>query len=297
MNLVGDFGGTAYKLAIIDREKIIAMMILEYPNSLSFSNKMEYILDKAKELISPSRFKFSEIVNVGLSFPGIVDSKNNRVLSINNKHDGILEFDFNGWAEYHGFKNIALENDARAALMGEIFFNTSLKHVNNCVGITLGTGIGTAAILNGNLVNGSKYQAAINMGHGIVSLNADRCNCGGSGCAESLASTWALKRDVGLKSFQELFNKFDSGDLEARSIIGEYAKVWAGCILNLIYAYDPEFVVIGGGVMHRSDVVLPKLKFHLKDYCWNGFKLPELKTSNLMEKAALYGMQSILQKF
>jgi glucokinase len=294
MNLVGDIGGTTCKIAIIHNSKILAMTVLEYPEQVTFERKMDFVLEKAKEISKASNQNYSEINRIGLSFPGIVDPISTRVLSINDKHEGILEFDFNAWAIEKGFLKIVLENDARAALMGEYSMNFKRQQIKNCVGITLGTGIGTAVIINENLLHGSNFQAAINMGHQIVEIHGNTCNCGGLGCAESYASTWSMRRDTVFSSFRVLFDEIERKHPNALAYFEQCLDVWAACILNLSYAYDPEVIVIGGGVMNQSNRILPLLENKVRKLSWKGFKHPELIASTLLEKSALFGMNALL---
>jgi len=290
MILTCDVGGTTCKLAIFNEGQLLSMAKVPYSDHQSIESSMELILQTARQMAGSLEIPFDSITKIGLAFPGIIDVKNRRVLSINEKHPGILDFDFVNWASSNGFDTIQIENDARAALMGESFGNPELKHIEDCVGITLGTGIGVAAMIKGQLIHGSKYQATINMGHTIVSLDSPRCNCGGKGCAESHASTWALQKNTGYSSFQDLFAQVDKGKIEAVKTLESYIHTWAACLVNVSYAYDPEVIVLGGGVMNRHDLILPNLAEKMIELSWNGFVQPKIIRSTLLEKAALYGM-------
>ena len=290
MILTCDVGGTTCKVAIFNEGQLLSMAKVPYSDHQSIDSSMELILQTARQMASVLEIPFDSITKIGLAFPGIIDVKNRRVLSINDKHPGILDFDFVNWASSNGFDTIQIENDARAALMGESFGNPELKHKQDCVGITLGTGIGVAAMIQGQLIHGSKYQATINMGHTVISLDSSRCNCGGKGCAESHASTWALQKQTEYSSFQDLFDQYDKGDVAAMNVLESYIQAWAACLVNVAYAYDPEVIVLGGGVMNRYELILPHLSEKMIELSWNGFVQPKLIRSILLEKAALYGM-------
>src|SRR3990170_7444612 len=100
-----------------------------------------------------------------------------------------------GWAMERWGVPLVLENDARAALVGEWQYGAG-KDCDNVVLITLGTGVGTAALINGKLLHGKHFLAGSLGGHMSINLHGDVCNCGNLGCVESEASTWALQKLV-----------------------------------------------------------------------------------------------------
>lgn len=296
MNLVCDLGGTRCKLALVgDDDRIACTRSHALPEHVSIHDTMRAILEIAKEMSQSLNLPPESLRNIGLALPGIVDAPSCKVLSINDKHRGVLDFDFKEWAFSNGFQRIVIENDARAALLGESRFNSELEGVTDCVGLTLGTGIGVAALLDGRLLRGPSHQAVINMGHSIIRVGEGECNCGGIGCAEVHASTWALRDATPWTSFSDLFERVDHGDSAAIEALHAKIDAWAACILNCIYAYDPQVVILGGGVMNRHEMVLPRLRDRIRAFSWNGFQLPSLIRSVLLEQAAPLGMHAMLQ--
>jgi len=177
-----------------------------------------------------------------------------------------------------------MENDARAALVGEWQYGAG-KGTDNLVMVTIGTGVGSAAMMNGQLLKGSHYLAGNLGGHQNIRFDGHRCNCGNIGCLESEASSWALpallKRHPGYAEspfamgedpdFEAVFRLAAADEKFALSVRANCLEVWAAGILNLVYAYDPERIVIGGGVMHSAEVILPFIQNKINQAAW----LPE----------------------
>jgi len=119
------------------------------------------------------------------------------VISINEKFNDAIGYDFTKWAANKFNSPIVLENDARASLIGEWHFG-SAKKFDNVVMITLGTGIGGSAVINGKVLRGKHFQAGCLIGHFTIDLNGKSCTCGNIGCVESISigSQWALSQYV-----------------------------------------------------------------------------------------------------
>lgn len=295
MNLLADIGGSSMKLAISTNEGLLTTCKVSLEHSLSITQVLNKLLKEAQNLVIDCGLEWTLVTHIGLAFPGIIDDTNT-VLSINDKHFGITEFNFQDWALQNGFETIRLENDARAALMGEYHHQLKRSPISHMVGITLGTGIGCSVIRDGQIWYGSRFQAGINMGHSIISINQKKCNCGGIGCAESFASTWALQNDTHYTGFNELFKDVRAGNTKAITILQSVIDAWAACMVNILYAYDPELIILGGAVAHEADYILPRLKDSIQLFIWDGFELPIIKASTLFEKAALLGLHHLINK-
>ena len=158
-----------------------------------------------------------------------------------------------------------IDNDARLAAVGEWKFGAG-NDTNDLVVMTIGTGIGTSVITEGKLLRGKHFQAGCLGGHISVVYNGRMCTCGNKGCVEAYASTWSLKKrieehetfnksslsTVAVIDFETLFAEADKNDALAIYFKNDCIDLWSAAIVNLIHAYDPEVVVIGGGVMQQA---------------------------------------------
>jgi len=162
-----------------------------------------------------------------------------------------------------------MDNDARGALLGEWMFGAA-KGCRNVVMMTLGTGVGTAVICQGRPLVGPNFSAGILGGHIIVHSGGRRCTCGAVGCLEAEASGWALsaivqsradRRDSALSDceplgLKELFLHAVRGDALARELRDRFVTLWGEAIVSYVHLFDPEKVVVGGGLMQDAEVLV-----------------------------------------
>ena len=181
---------------------------------------------------------------------------------------------------------------------------------NNVVMITLGTGIGGAAMMLGKLVRGAHAQAACLGGHMPVNYRGHKCACGNVGCAEAEASGWSLPQivretpgfdksslaSVAQIDFQTLFAAARNEDAVAIAVRQHCLNIWAVNAVALIHAYDPEVVVFGGGVMQSADVILPFVEEHVGKHAWTSWGTPRVCAAMLGGNAALLGAVPLLSE-
>jgi glucokinase len=169
--------------------------------------------------------------------------------------------------------------------------------------ITLGTGIGGVAMIEGKLLRGKHSQAGCLGGHLPVKFDGRTCTCGAVGCAEAEASGWSLpllaREWSGIATsplsqcenigFRELFQEAARGDKIACEIRTHCLRVWATVTVGLVHAYDPEIVIMGGGVMKSADAILPYIRSHVQKHAWTPWGKVEVRAAELGANAALLG--------
>jgi glucokinase len=174
--------------------------------------------------------------------------------------------------------------------------------------LTLGTGVGAAAMMGGHLLRGKHFQAGLG-GHFPVRFDGGPCICGGAGCVESEASTWALPaicqawpgfpRSALAKEpildFEALFRCSGAGDIVACAVRDRCLSVWAAGCVGLIHAYDPEVLVLGGAVMKSSDQILPILEKNVHCRAWSWWGKTKVSRSELGVEASLLGAVPLLK--
>jgi len=174
--------------------------------------------------------------------------------------------------------------------------------------VTLGTGFGTAALIHGKLLKGKHYHAGNLGGHISINFQGEDCNCGSIGCVESEGSTWSLQKNItkdpayttsalaglGEVNFNTVFEFADQGDPLAVCIREHCLKAWATGILNLILSFDPERIVIGGGVMKGNDLIIPYVRKLISRDSWINYYPIELAIAQQVEYAGILGMYYIL---
>lgn len=295
-----DLGGTRIKIGLVNFNGIL--LITKYINAesgLDFGQTLNNLRLTIDELLGESY----HLDGIGIAFPGIVDNFNNKILSDYVKHPGASEIDIVGWAKKNWGVPLILENDARAALIGEWQYGAGIS-CDNIVMITLGTGVGSAVLLNGQLLRGKNFLAGNLGGHMSIDYNGAICNCGNIGCVESVASTWALKDNlktsnyyslsplsrINQPDFENIFQYAKAGDPAAIDIKEKSLRAWSMGIINLIHAYDPEKLIIGGGIMKSKEEILPFFKNMIVKHSWIPSGSLSVVTAHQADAAGILGI-------
>lgn len=299
-----DMGGTRIKIGLVKDGVLVAGLKIPASAHVTLTERLEEIADQIDTLLTENN---CTPAGIGIAFPGIVDSDRFTILSKYVKYPDARKADLPAWAMRRWSIPLALENDARAALIGEWQYGAG-RNCDNLVLITLGTGVGSAALINGKLLRGKHYLAGNLGGHISINLHGDECNCGSIGCVESEASTWALQKNV-VKSpdfkssalskeeevnFNSVFDCARKGDALAIRTQENCLRAWSLGILNLILSYDPERVVIGGGIMKNKDLLIPYVERLIKNDSWINDNHIELVVAEQVEYAGILGMYYLL---
>jgi glucokinase len=301
-----DMGGTKIKLGLIHEGAIVANSSAAASSHINLITRLEEIADKVDELLAENN---AEPVGIGIAFPGIIDSVHHKVLSKYVKYPDAQDVDFTQWAINRWNIPVAVENDAKAALVGEWQFGSG-KGSRDLVLVTLGTGVGSAVMIDGKLLAGRNFVAGNLGGHMTINLHGSTCNCGNIGCVETEGSTWALADEVRNSSnfagsslflerdidFRKLFKHAGEGDSLATRVRDNCLKTWSLAIINLIHAFDPEKIVIGGGIMESHHIIVPHIQRMIITHSWVKNNPPELLVAMHPNSAGLLGMYHLLTR-
>jgi glucokinase len=295
-----DLGGTAVKLGVFERGRLVVADELAARDGRI---GLEEVAARVGRLLDGKRPGA-----VGIAVPGIVDAAGSRLVAAHGKYAELRDLDLSAWSESLFGCRAVVENDARAALIGEIA-DGSAQGARDAVLIVLGTGIGTAAILDGRIVRGRHGHAGILGGHVTVELDGPRCPCGNLGCAEALASSWALAEDAsagevalgpalaarlaeaGTLGIRDLVETRE--EAESSAILDRYLRTWAAVIVTQCHAFDPEVVIVTGGVMRSADVILPALRERVHADLWSSSSRPPFVTPGDPPTSVLRGLAAL----
>ncbi len=182
----------------------------------------------------------------------------------------------------------AITNDANAAAIGEMQFGVA-KGMKDFIVITLGTGLGSGIVVNGELVYGHDGFAG-EIGHTIVDPTGRQCGCGRKGCLETYASASGIRRTVyellcdsmeqsSLRKipFEELTSKmiYDAavkGDKLALEAFDYTAKILALKLVDAVAHTSPEAIILFGGLASAGDLIFIPTKKYMEEYMLNIFK-------------------------
>jgi glucokinase len=205
-------------------------------------------------------------------------------------------------------KNVYVENDANSFALGEKWFGAGIGK-NHIVALTLGTGVGGGVISHGTLITGSTGIGA-ELGHVIINPNGPLCGCGNYGCLESYASATAIVRMATerKKKFPDsiifknekvtakaVFDAARDGDRLALMLRDEVVEALAIGITGFVHIFNPEVVIIGGGVSRAGDILFEPLRKRVNELVMPTFKDTfEIIQSPLVENAGILGAASIV---
>ncbi|RLD21389.1 MAG: ROK family protein [Bacteroidetes bacterium] len=298
-----DLGGTTIKMGAVRDGQLIASSEIKADSNKSLTAKLPEIAAGVNMLLQGLPVEERKFEGIGLAFPSIVDSRDMKVLLQYVKFSDADELDLKAWAEQTWGVPFVLENDARAALVGEWQYGAG-RGEDNIVLCTIGTGFGSAVLMDGKVLKGAHYVAGNLGGHMVVNFKGDKCNCGGIGCLETEASSWVLESkcqshplfnqstlsSLETINYRAVFDHADTGDRLSIEIRDHSISVWAAGIVNLVHAFDPNVVIIGGGVMRRGQLILPLLQAHVDQHTWPPAGTYKIMPADDFTNAGVLGM-------
>src|SRR5690625_3782238 len=147
------------------------------------------------------------------------------------------------------------------------------KENDNFVYMTVSTGIGAGVITEGKLLRGLKGNAG-DIGHIVVDPSFDKCNCGQKGCLEAIASGTAISkhgsRIMGKElTTKEVFELYEQGNEKIKEHMDYVLKILGIACVNIINTFDPEKIVIGGGVSKVGDLLFNPIRSYVSQYALN----------------------------
>jgi glucokinase len=308
--LAVDFGGSHASCGLVEDRKLVAYEEIDLTGATKLVTALPKIEECFRRLLAAKGTGASDCAGIAMGLPSIVDARTNQILGSRAKYEDSIGFDVSGWASDRFGLKLRTENDARMALLGESYAGAAAG-CDSVILMTLGTGIGGAALIEGKLLRGKHSQAGCLGGHFPVKFTGRTCTCGAIGCAEAEASSWALpliaKEWPGIEqsrlasvadllNFRTLFETADAGDSVARAILERCLNVWSVAAIAMIHAYDPEVLVMGGGVMRRGNMIVPYVQNYLDRHAWTEWGKVQVRAARLGNNAALLAAVPLLSE-
>ncbi|MBN1917264.1 MAG: ROK family protein [Verrucomicrobia bacterium] len=301
--LAADLGGTSIRLGLVDDTRVLADASVASRAGDGLAARLPAMDATFAALCDRAGVERVSIDAVGLALPSLVNVRTNRIESTDDKFPDAAAVDLDAWARESWSSPVVLEGDANAALAGEWLCGAARAFDNVCL-MALGTGVGTAAIVDGRLLRGASGYAGILVGHTTIDVDGVTCGCGNVGCVETIGSTWALTtlarrhpayaesalRDIDNIDYETVFRVAATGDQVAIDLQGRSLRAWGAAAVTLIHAYNPQCIVLTGGVMRSGDIVLNTLRRYVEQHTWQGQIKAELVPAQLGTAAALLGM-------
>lgn len=303
-----DLGGTNIAAGIVD-EKGNLLRKASVPTGAE-READEVIKDMAalcKKLVDEQGITVDDIEYAGVATPGTADHDNGIVVYANNLR--FLNYPLaDKLKEFLGVKKVLIENDANAAAKGEAACGAAKGYANSVM-ITLGTGLGGGIIIDNKIYSGFNYAGA-ELGHMVIEVDGLPCSCGRKGCWEAYSSATGLINMTKVKlaetkdtimhemvahdgkvSGRTAFDAMRKGDKAAKEVVDKYIYYLAMGIVNIINIFQPEVLVIGGGICNEKHYLTDPLMdvVDKEQYSRNSTKKTEIRIATLGNDAGIIG--------
>lgn len=282
-----DIGGSHIAAGLVDNNRIVLKKEHDWTEKEKIDlldNIQKYSIKFIKEIIEENDVNIKKI-GIGYPYKNIIDG----IIYIDGKEFNLPEILFKKF-------NIPtyLKNDVKCSAICEKQLG-NLKEYDNCIFMTLGTGIGGAYFYKNELVTPNKYQG-FEIGHMVIETNGKQCKCGRKGCFEEYASMRVFRKKISDLFNLESINSFKMFEIiksnqkqeEVNKIVEKYIEYLAIGISNIINIFEPDAICIGGSFTYYAPIFMEKLKQELK----NNFKdkdIPEILTAKFNNDAGIIG--------
>lgn len=298
-----DLGGTNIAAALLDEHmKILCRMNLPTRSERPYQEVIRDMGSLVHGLMRMGNVTPDMIRCVGIGSPGTPEKESGNILFSNNLN----------WHNVPLLKELAqyvpipmkVDNDANCAALGE-YLAGAAKGCTSAVMVTLGTGVGGGIILNGVIYDGVNHAGA-EIGHTVLCSGGELCTCGRRGCYEAYASATALIR-MGRQAAQQhpesllaaekeslnglrIFEAAEQGDTVAQQVVDEYLFYVAEGITNVINVFQPDMIVIGGGICGQGEKILTPIRKQVEAsvFC-KQVSVPKIVTATLGNDAGIIG--------
>ncbi len=311
MKYVGiDVGGMTIKGGIVDEKGNI---LLKKSIVTSPGKEDRLIVDDIATLVNDLialGAEQDEIAGVGIGCPGSIYDEKGIVrysCNINFRNTPMARM----IAEKTGISNVKLSNDANCAALGETLFGAG-NGAKNSVMVTLGTGVGTGIVANGQLITGNR-SAGGEGGHISINMGGATCGCGKKGCYEAYASATALMNQIQsacekhpeselAKAVEEygisgkvVFDCAQNGDKTSIAVVKRYIKYVGVGLVNFANIFFPEVIIIGGGVSNQGDNLIKPLQRYVSRNVYGAAYSPKIKVvaATLKNDAGIIGAAAL----
>jgi glucokinase len=269
-----DLGGTKILTAVVDpKGEIVSRDHSVTPSAKGPESVVQAILDSAERTLQQAGIRPSDLRTIGVGAPGLSDPQTG-VLFTSPNLPGWDNVPLGDIVQEKFGQKVFLINDGNAAAVGEFYFGAG-RASRNFIYVTLSTGIGGGIMIDGRIYTGANGTAG-EIGHMTIDPQGPPCNCGNIGCWEQLGSGTALAREARSEilagaptsilnraggdpekvNAEIIHRAAEEGDSLAMELIARTGMYVGIGLANLINIFNPERIVIGGGLSNIGDMLL-----------------------------------------
>lgn len=279
-----DIGGTAIKYGIVTADGEV-LEAAEYPVAFDgYETPIGVTLLKtSQEFLDDNHILAEDLSGIGVSATGQIDTYRGMVAGVGGNIKNWVDTEIKQDLEEQFHLPVTVVNDANCVALGEQWIGAA-KGKENVIVITIGTGVGGGIIQGGEVLLGDKGFAG-ELGHFSIDRNGVACTCGNKGCYEQYASMTALVRKIRahlpLNSCPEMtdeqvngrviFEEVANGNLEITQFVEEWIADIVSGIVSLVHIFNPELILIGGGVSKQEELFVSKVREQVKDKTMHNF--------------------------
>ncbi|MGE4283618.1 MAG: ROK family protein [Clostridia bacterium] len=302
-----DLGGTNIAVGLVDEKgNIVHKDSIATRASRHYSEIIKDMAQLSFKVLGDAACCLEDVKSVGIGSPGTPDNDRGFIIYSNN----INFFHVPMRQEMRKLIDLPvyIDNDANCAALAEVVAGGAAT-ANNSVTITLGTGVGSGIIINKKIYSGFNFAGG-ELGHTVIRMDGEPCTCGRKGCWEAYASAKALVRQT-KKAAEEnpqsllyeiidgdlekvrgrtAFDAARAGDLTGQKVVDEYVAYLATGVTNAINIFQPEVLLIGGGVSKEGDYLLNPLRVQVAQQVYSrDVAQTEIKAAQLGNDAGIIG--------
>lgn len=275
-----DLGGTKIEIGLISPEnRVTARVRIPTHPALGPQSVVDRIA-KEVETLSASRPAGAHIAALGLCSPGPVDNAAGTLLDPPNL-GGLHYAPFQQMLSTRLGIPVEIDHDAKAACLGEYHYGAG-RGERSMTYIITGTGVGSATILNGEMLRGQNNTAG-EIGHAPLDRNGDLCSCGSRGCFETfMAGPWLARHyqkkmqaahsgaaaNAAEMSAVDVVDLALAGDELARQVMEEAGSALGAAVATLAMVLDVDLFVVGGSVVKAGDLLLEPARRAVPRHCY-----------------------------
>lgn len=280
-----DLGGTNISAGLVNEEgKLLYKSSVPTGMGVSDYEITEIMAKFCLSIIRECDISERDVTSIGIGCPGVCDDLNGTLLYTVN-----LPFRNTNIAEiFSKFIRVPihLANDANCAALGEVVAGGA-KGYKDSITMTLGTGVGGGIIIDGKIYTGANHAAG-EMGHIAIYAGGEQCSCGRKGCLEAYASATALIReskkaavehpssmiaqlcegDLNKINAKTPFDAKRAGDKIGTEIVDKYIRDLGEGIIDYINIFQPEIILLGGGISKEGEYLLKPLREYVFTYSY-----------------------------
>lgn len=249
-----DVGGSSVKAVVVSRA---GRRIADSNRTFDASRKLHFS-ETIAGLVSSLEQEHGIAESIGLSAPGLAAKDGRSIAYLPNRLAGMEGLDWTGFLNRD--RPVPVLNDAHAALLGEVWLGAA-KGLKDVIMLTLGTGVGGAAMVDGKLLRGHSGKAG-HLGHICLDIHGTRDICNTPGSLEVLIGNCTIAERSGdrFKTTHDLISSVKQGDSQAERIWLDSVKALACAIGSFTNILDPEVAVIGGGIARAGELLFAPLR-------------------------------------